>query len=180
MSSSSRSPPPTPPRSLIPILHASHQVVLYNPTSHAVTIHNRSSGLGKHHDRDKPVYCPYCDRPFNFDFDADADSGFDERGLSTTRGSRGGRAHNYFQLLEVSNESSRPGTPFGGARASVSTSPPRSVNGGGRNAGIATGTMAEGYFEAFFREEHRLGMGANGSVFLCQVCWFVNGLSELN
>jgi hypothetical protein len=29
--------------------------------------------------------------------------------------------------------------------------------------------MAEGYFKAFFQEEARLGMGANGSVFLCQV-----------
>ena len=31
-------------------------------------------------------------------------------------------------------------------------------------------SMAEGYFKAFFKEEYRLGMGANGSVFLCQVC----------
>jgi hypothetical protein len=30
-------------------------------------------------------------------------------------------------------------------------------------------SMAQGYFAAFFREERRLGMGANGSVFLCQV-----------
>jgi hypothetical protein len=29
--------------------------------------------------------------------------------------------------------------------------------------------MAEGYFKAFFKEEYRLGMGANGSVYLCQV-----------
>lgn len=28
--------------------------------------------------------------------------------------------------------------------------------------------MAEGYFKAFFQEEYRLGMGANGSVYLCQ------------
>lgn len=28
--------------------------------------------------------------------------------------------------------------------------------------------MAEGYFEAFFQEEYRLGMGASGSVYLCQ------------
>ena len=29
--------------------------------------------------------------------------------------------------------------------------------------------MAEGYFNAFFKEEQKLGMGANGSVYLCQV-----------
>ncbi|EEB90738.1 hypothetical protein MPER_11017, partial [Moniliophthora perniciosa FA553] len=28
--------------------------------------------------------------------------------------------------------------------------------------------MAEGYFKAFFQEEYKLGMGANGSVYLCQ------------
>lgn len=32
------------------------------------------------------------------------------------------------------------------------------------------GTLAEGYFNAFFKEECKLGMGANGSVFLCAVC----------
>lgn len=31
-------------------------------------------------------------------------------------------------------------------------------------------SMAQGYFAAFFKEERRLGMGANGSVYLCQVC----------
>jgi hypothetical protein len=30
-------------------------------------------------------------------------------------------------------------------------------------------SMAQGYFAAFFKEERRLGMGANGSVYLCQV-----------
>ncbi|KIJ42423.1 hypothetical protein M422DRAFT_171217 [Sphaerobolus stellatus SS14] len=146
MSASSTSPPPTPPRSLIPILQASHQIVLYNPTSHAVSIHERSGSSR----RGKPLFCPYCDRPLSSNIE-DLASGLPS--------ASGGRAHNYFQLLEVSNESSRPSTPFG------SQSPPRNLNG---QAGIATGNMAEGYFEAFFREEHRLGMGANGSVFLCQ------------
>ena len=30
-------------------------------------------------------------------------------------------------------------------------------------------SMAQGYFAAFFKEERRLGMGANGTVYLCQV-----------
>jgi hypothetical protein len=30
-------------------------------------------------------------------------------------------------------------------------------------------SMAQGYFTAFFKEEKRLGMGANGTVYLCQV-----------
>lgn len=147
MSASSSSPPATPHRALIPILHASHQVVLYNPTSHAVTIHDRATASSLEH-RGKPLFCPYCERPF----DTELDDGTSRRGT--------GRAHNYFQLLEVSNELSRPGTPLG------STSPPTNMSG---TTGIVTGTMAEGYFESFFQEEHRLGMGANGSVFLCRV-----------
>jgi hypothetical protein len=30
-------------------------------------------------------------------------------------------------------------------------------------------SMAQGYFAAFFKEERRIGMGANGTVYLCQV-----------
>ena len=66
------------------------------------------------------------------------------------------RASNYFQLLANANESSRPSSPPPFSNGTRSTFP--------REA------MAEGYFKAFFQEEYRLGMGANGSVFLCQVC----------
>jgi len=34
--------------------------------------------------------------------------------------------------------------------------------------------MAQGYFSAFFKEERRLGMGANGTVYLCQVRYFAS------
>jgi serine/threonine protein kinase len=62
------------------------------------------------------------------------------------------RASNYFQLLAMHNEtSSRPATPADHGRR-----PP------------GYGVLADGYFNAFFREEKKLGMGANGSVFLCQ------------
>lgn len=85
------------------------------------------------------------------------------------------RAQNYFQLLEIVNEtSSRPPTP--GLRSVSSASGSSNANsqstrdeGGGGDRTFAAEAMAEGYFKAFFREEHKLGMGANGSVFLCQV-----------
>lgn len=86
--------------------------------------------------------------------------------------------HNYFQLLEISNESSRPSTPFarspdvngaGYSAASSAHSHPLGGGGGGSATAIHSEHMAEGYFSAFFREECRLGMGANGSVYLCQV-----------
>lgn len=145
----STSRPSTPPRALIPILHASHQVVLYNTTSHALTIHERAiSGLKP---KTKPSFCPYCERPYDDD-DAHEEAIVDPNEYPDSR------AHNYFELLAIANESSRPPTPFSG----TSSRRPESV-------GIASDTMAEGYFAAFFKEEHRLGMGANGSVFLCQV-----------
>ncbi|KAF8526599.1 kinase-like protein [Hysterangium stoloniferum] len=141
---SSSSPPPSPRHSLIPILHVSRQVVLYNPTSHALSIGDRSGTDVA--PKSTPLVCPYCDRPFS----PKSSSGDGSAGEL----SQDSRAHNYFQLLEVSNESSRPATPF-------RDSPPSATS-------INSDTMAEGYFSAFFREEHRLGMGANGSVFLCQ------------
>lgn len=147
-------PPPSPRRELIPILHGSHQIVLYNPTSHALSIREQEEVAAKA----RALFCPYCDRPFDVDVDSEK---------RTTDG-QSSRAHNYFQLLEISNESSRPSTPFahGSPRGSSSSPTLRPSN---LNRGINTDNMAEGYFSAFFREEYRLGMGANGSVYLCQV-----------
>jgi hypothetical protein len=70
------------------------------------------------------------------------------------------RASNYFQLLAIANETSRPSTPL------PHTDETRS---GRRSSAFSPEAMADGYFKAFFQEECRLGMGAYGSVFLCQV-----------
>ncbi|KAF9787814.1 kinase-like protein [Thelephora terrestris] len=124
------------------ILQAQNQVVLYNPTSHALSI--RPSVVHKDHLPDTSL-CPYCNRPLPTD-NLDREDAQD-------------RASNYFQLLEVSNEaSSRPSTPPG--------IEPRSP--AGQSSTFAAETMAQGYFNTFFEEECKLGMGANGSVFLCQ------------
>ena len=126
------------------ILQAQNQVVLYNPTSHALSI--RPSAVHKDHLPNTSL-CPYCNRPLQAD----------ELGGEDTQD----RAANYFQLLEVSNEAlSRPSTP-----PSIE---PMSPAGGSSTFGAET--MAQGYFNTFFEEECRLGMGANGSVFLCQAC----------
>lgn len=137
-----------------PILHVSNQVVLYNPTNHALSIHH-SDEKSQHASR--PSICPYCSRPMPNDSDDDSSLDVDFEDVTSAS-----RAPNYFQLLEIANETaSRPG------------SPPLEVE---DHTDGATGTntfkpesMAEGYFKAFFREEARLGMGANGSVYLCQV-----------
>ena len=139
------------------ILSDSHQVVLYNSDSHALAVR-------RHEMRARPLRedkdCPFCGRPMD---ESTKFQAFQETQDRT-------RVPNYFQLLEVANErSSRAGTP--------------GPSSGSRSNGIDDArfarpqqprqfearSMAEGYFEAFFKEEFRLGMGANGSVFLCQV-----------
>lgn len=86
------------------------------------------------------------------------------------------RVHDYFQLLQIANETgSVPPTPRTRSTTPLSGSPrPHSCT--PDNAGCSEDSqsfraesMAEGYFKTFFQEECRLGMGANGSVYLCQV-----------
>ncbi|KAH0834768.1 ABC transporter transmembrane region 2-domain-containing protein [Lanmaoa asiatica] len=152
------SAPPSPNQALValapldpewqPILHASNQVVLYNPTSHALTIH-KSPNV---HVPDTPNSpCPFCHRPLPPGFGHDV---LDEEDMRREGGSQT-RVSNYFQLLAIANESSRPSSP-----------PP--LGNGDRTSAFPREVMADGYFKAFFQEEYRLGMGANGSVFLCQ------------
>jgi hypothetical protein len=118
-----------------PILQHSTQIVLYHPTSHALTIRPALAPPSSPH----PAHCPYCARPFD-EPQPDAASA---------------RAPNYFQLLQIANAAaSRPPTP---PLADAAHTP---------RAGPGT---AEGYFEAFFVQVRRLGMGAGGTVFLCQV-----------
>jgi hypothetical protein len=101
------------------------------------------------------------------------------------------RASNYFRLLAIANERSTgissSSIPHDAYRVGTSSSYVHSNDGQGgsvlgdethgRSTTISDDTnnafpadkMAEGYFKTFFQEEVKLGMGANGSVFLCQV-----------
>lgn len=74
----------------------------------------------------------------------------------------------YFRVLERAHESSRPGTP---TPSSVPDSLTRSqsatpTQGGQRDDDDASHMPAMGYYRRFFKEERRLGIGAEGSVFL--------------
>lgn len=134
-----------------PIFHASesNQVVLYNPTSHALSIRHSSNFP----QRFRPP-CPYCKRQLPLDFELDSAYDAHEHASPNLHS----RASNYFQLLAIANEtSSRPSTPPPSGRETPTQSTFPAEN------------MAEGYFKAFFTEECKLGMGAYGSVFLCQV-----------
>lgn len=154
------SAPPSPNQALLalaplepewrPILHVSNQVVLYNPTSHALSIH-KSPNVQVPDRPNSP--CPFCHRPLPHGFAHDPE---DDEDIRHDAGSQN-RVSNYFQLLAIANESSRPSSP-----------PP--LRNGDRTSAFPREAMAEGYFKTFFQEEYRLGMGANGSVFLCQVC----------
>ncbi|KLO11390.1 kinase-like protein [Schizopora paradoxa] len=137
-----------------PILSDSSQVVLYNAASHALTV-RRHEGFADSHST-----CPYCNRPLQQQ-QSDTLPLFDESQAEHTRVS------NYFQLLEVANETnSRPASPRGPRLRSTSGFSGETRTNGGPT--FKAETMAEGYFNAFFKEEQKLGMGANGSVYLCQ------------
>lgn len=141
-----------------PIFHVSNQVVLYNPTSHALSIRHSSNFP------ERPRQpCPYCKQtlPLGFEPEPDVDDSCDTLDSDPAYHSR---ASDYFQLLAIANEtSSRPSTP-----------PPISDANHSQRSTFPVEAMAEGYFKAFFQEEYKLGMGANGSVFLCQVSMLVN------
>ena len=87
------------------------------------------------------------------------------------------RASDYFQLLAIANERSfsqaasedgaSDGTDLGNPSTSHSSSHGKAQD---RSQTFPAEKMAEGYFKSFFQEEYKLGMGANGSVYLCQVC----------
>jgi hypothetical protein len=79
----------------------------------------------------------------------------------------------YFQILERAHEGSRPPSPR--PRFATPTPEPNGIGldsgmsgvGVGRgNDQVAEDLPAKGYYDRFFREEARLGMGAEGSVYL--------------
>ena len=163
-----------------PILRASNQVVLYNPTSHALTIHHSSHSTSTTLNPPVPPVsplCPYCSQPLpNGLPEHDGNVHTREQdtlfaNLNRFEDVSGPRASNYFQLLQVANDSaSRPPSPPLHSTHSIPSSQAdtRTPSPAGDNF-FTPDRMAEGYFKAFFQEETRLGMGANGSVFLCQV-----------
>lgn len=142
---------PVPASAWRPILEASDQLVLYNPTSHALSITQHSlppskSSRGHDHTGQR---CPYCSQflPADVRFNQGEEDHLHD-GRRQTR-----RAPNYFQLLELANTESYT-TP--------STPPPLPHNGEAPQpeeapTGFHKGSMAQGYFSAFFREERRIG-----------------------
>lgn len=167
------SPPPSPSRGVIalhassdhdwqPILHSSNQVVLYNPKSHALSISHSSSNGPPIHGKT----CPFCKTvlPKGFEPDTPGHNDFDDDP------SHHSRKPDYFQLLSVANESASGPPPLTAREGDVEGE----ARDDGSSRAFPPNTMAEGYFKRFFQEEYKLGMGANGSVYLCQVSIFTS------
>lgn len=127
------------------VLHGNHQVVLYNPTNKALTVTGaQDADFGQ---LEWEEYEPE-------DVGVEDICPYCHRPMPSAHESpmpAYPRAPNYFHLLAESTSSSRP--------------PPEHES---SSRMFAPETLAEGYFDTFFREERKLGMGANGSVFLCQ------------
>lgn len=141
-----------------PILHSSNQVVLYNPKSHALSISRFSSS----HDLTvRNNACPYCRRalPEGFEhFTEDSDFDVVDPMHHT-------RKPDYFHLLAAANEN----TSVPPSLTAHEDNGPADSQSGGTSRAFPPNTLAEGYFKRFFQEDYKLGMGANGSVYLCQV-----------
>lgn len=158
-----------------PILHAENQVVLYNPTSHALSIRQHvSTSQTAPLVRRLPIgECPYCHRSLFTDGTLNEQEEVDgaEFGHEDIYSGPRTRAPNYFQLLQVANEiGSVPSTPASSRHSRTPTYfAKEESNDNSSERPFRAENMAEGYFRAFFQEECRLGMGANGSVYLCQV-----------
>ncbi|KAF5363039.1 hypothetical protein D9758_012639 [Tetrapyrgos nigripes] len=203
-SSSSTSPPPPPhAMSLVPIESAAewrpifhdslnNQVVLYNPSSHALSIrpavhHQRPPHVQPHPQPLPPPHtrCPYCRRPLPTGF-RDYEDDYDYNGYDYNEYDGRTRTSNYFNILAIANRTaSEPSSSVPSSRSpspqpylssppspSLQTHTPHDENGDctyySDPTAFPPNSMAEGYFDAFFRVEKKLGMGANGSVFLCQ------------
>lgn len=105
--------------------------------------------------------CPYCSQPVREPAESDPFTAPSTNAASTP----------YFHILERAHESSRPSSPapkrtarasqlrFSQADAEASETDEEE---------LGTSKGAEGYYERFFREECRLGIGAEGSVYLAQ------------
>jgi hypothetical protein len=124
---------------------SNNAVVLYNPTSHAIAVHDRRNELQVTPEQ----LCPYCSQSLPADF-------------PPVPFPSPSAAPNYFELLAAAPSSVASETGDGAEERP--------------QPGMSPGSVSEGYFSTFFKEEYRLGMGASGSVYLCQVSSRTSGI----
>jgi hypothetical protein len=146
--------PPTVFSAHFPSRQTSNQLILYHPPSHALSVrpHPQTPHRPPHLLLDSTS-------PYTTDSQTPIETIPRSSDPSTcpycfqplpTRHNAG-----YFQILETAHEGSRPPSPDGRGRSRGTTLFDEDE-----------GVPARGYYERYFREECRLGMGAEGSVFL--------------
>ena len=153
------------------IRQTSRQLILYHPSSHALSVQPHASTtiagpsrpsqpLLLPYSQNEPVtqleyerICPTCSQPLPTAQPASP--------LRTPTGEM--RTRGYFQILEDAHEMSRPPSPSMSRRRFERTPTP----GLGEDDVLDEMQLpAKGYYQEYFREEKKLGMGAEGSVFL--------------
>lgn len=72
----------------------------------------------------------------------------------------------YFRVLERAHELSRPGTPVSSSHQRISRSESSTFRNPSRDEIDPSDLPAMGYYQRFFKENRRLGIGAEGSVYL--------------
>lgn len=171
---------------LLPHRQTSNQLILYHPPSHALsvqphhplpTIASSSRGAGPStlpiarrplllpYRSETPLetvrtepspICPYCSQPLPaVGLGEDVDEGREELEDPI-------RPKGYFRILEQAHEGSRPPSPGSGRERNRTPTPSLYAE----DEVIEEALPAKGYYDRFFREEGRLGIGAEGSVYL--------------
>lgn len=173
----------------------SHQLIVYHPPSHAIQVvphpdrsRARSHETTEHTDPIQlatpdslPVEvvahsssgCPLCGRPWG----ASSPGSPDRR--EEVLPDQQGQGH-YFRVLEMAHESSRPGTPLPANDDISFTSSPHASPGNHNDSIEDSDLPARGYYHRFFKEDSRLGIGAEGSVYLATHVISGNELGQSN
>lgn len=164
------------------IRHTSNQLILYHPSSHALAVQPHSvvpkagpsrptrplllpyrTGSPAPEATAVQQLCPTCSQPIEF-----ARSG--REGLPSGVETPSKKDRGYFQILEEAHEGSRPPSPSPRRteRTRTRTPTPFTTHQSDQDEDTLDERdfPAKGYYDRYFREEGRLGMGAEGSVFL--------------
>lgn len=162
-------------RLLILCRQTSNQLILYHPPSHELQVQPYPNAIaGPSHPVQRPRaplllpfrptppagICPYCSQPL-----PDTATSSQPPYPAAASDNASGRTP-YFRILEQAHEGSRPPSPRLRA-TSPSPAPFSAASENGRGGTEDSDALpSRGYYERFFKEEARLGMGAEGSVFL--------------
>ena len=153
----------------------SNQLILYHPSSHALSVQPHTSlSIAGPSRPTQPLLLPYT--PPTTDDEATIESICptcsqalpphtaqappSPSALRTPRGEM--RTRGYFQILEDAHEMSRPPSPSMSRRFERTPTPAQEDD----DLLDEMHLPAKGYYGEYFREERKLGMGAEGSVFL--------------